>query len=445
MSIASLQKLEAIARHPTISQGIQTITVYIDTYCGSLAHSIGRFAEFHKTRLIEYQDSMTVDSDMQGECRDAFGFARGDVVDVSHKIDQITVAWTAYIHQMSRFSPTREHIRYQELLERAYNEYKSRWVDQQDMIDSGQFIARVVSVLAVTPSIKKLVITDFEEDAHDDKRSPSFHYQLVHDDMFCRSLYEPQRMSHRRLIDESLGPDAAQLIPNLLAALGPTSASISTLEVKLSALRDYSKLDVASDSSSNISLATRNLKKFSLVFGDASTSHIRREFEVLRDFLAPIINTESLRQLSIDLQLWPDNSALDPSSLPLCDIFDWSDSSALTLSNVSLKNVPISSETLIVLLQCMNHAGSTLRLHKVHLTNACWYDILEVLRHKQPGVSLTSPSGSECEHMTEKEYCAAFGLYCDGSPWSQPPQAVQYIQGDISSNPLLDWAVGLGY
>lgn len=434
ISNASLARLERISKHPTISKGVHAVHVQLDAYDGVLASNIRRFVEHQNNCLLENL-RLIEDPAMHKP----MGFSEKEIPWNVEKVRSITQAWTAYSKQHASHSPTEKDLGYQELLERAFREYRRQYAEQQELIDSGGFSARVASAMAAMPAVKRLVIVD--EDMCNRQRetifSRPFRDRLLDDEKLCRSLYENQRMSCREQFDRSLGSDAIPVLPNLLAALGTVGVSITTLEIELSMLPDFSRLEsTADDIGPRIASATRKLETFSLQIAGPSVAHRRYEFEVLRDFLAPIVSAERLERLSVSLSLWETDSAIDPASLPMVGIIN-ARTSWPALSSVRLRSLPVRSSDLESLAKSVRSPGGLVWMRGVHLMDGSWADVLEVLRDGHKWASIKSPSGAECEEMSLEEYEEIFGRYGSDEESRCLSGAERYVRGWGTANPLL--------
>lgn len=364
------------------------------------------------------------------------------------KIEQIVRAWSVDRHD-TRYNLTEEHLGYQTLLERAFGEYKRRYTQQQQLIDSGAFTARVASAMRKLAAVKRLEIRD---DVWDDTRATgvtSFRDLIFSNERLCKSLYEDRGLSCRAQFEwtdaltavigqsEQLPTsDVVPVVPELLAALGTAGVSIATLSIDLSMIPDFSRLRSTTDTGPKIASAVRELKGFSFWLGDLSIHHGHHEFKAMRDFIAPIINAEKLEELTLSLNLWDQDSAIDPASMPVVGIIE-SRTSRSDLSSVTLQGLPIRFSDLAHLLKSVRLSEGFVSMIGVHLMDGSWAEILEILRDRHRWAFLRSPSGAECEELSLDAYEKIFGSYYDMGEVEEELEAEQYIGRQLPANPLV--------
>lgn len=373
------------------------------------------------------------------------GLSEEDLLGHAEKVRRITRAWTEFSRHTANYSPTKEDIRYQDLLERGFEEYRSRFLEQQELLDGGVFVSKIASAMAAMPAAKRLAIHDGGHElsmfSRKDKQF-SFGAHLLDDEKLCEGLLKGQRMSYEVQHRHELGSDAIPVIPALLAALDAADVRITSLGIELSTMSDFSRLDSAADTCLKIGSAMRDLKAFNFSNCGSALFRSQYELEVLRDFLALIINAERLQSLSVRLNLWDDDSGLDPATMPLVSVIKartlWPN-----LSSVILDTLHIQHSDLENILNCVRSPNGYVGLHKIHLVDGSWVPVLDALKERHGWSDLTSPSGAECEAMSLEQYELVFGPY-DGvgnrtqeeEAYPKATEAEIYIRGWGAGNPL---------
>lgn len=396
--------------------------------------------EHHKTRLFENLATL------QGPMRELMGYSEEDVLNHTDKIRRITRAWTACTRQTTNYSPTEEDAGYQRLLKRGFEEYRVRYAQQQELLVDGFFIAKIATAMATMPAAKRLVIHDCDDEfpmCFRKARRLPFDAQLLDDEKLCEGLFKGQQMSYQVQRHYELGIDAIPVLPILLAALDEVSIHIDSLDIRLSTMGDFGRLESAADIGEKIGSAMRNLKVFD--FSNLGPTLVRSHHEllVLRNFLAPIMNGDRLESLNVRLNLWNDDSALDPATMPLVSVVK-ARAAWPQLSNLILDTLHIEYADLKHLLLCVQSPQGYVGLHKIHLTDGSWSAVLDLLKERHRWANLTSPSGAECEEMSMEEYERVFGPYDGIGNRTQEeearPEATEaevYIRGWGAGNPLL--------
>lgn len=343
--------------------------------------------------------------------------------------------WRAFQNEDISTDPTERDVGYQALLKQCFEEYQQRYAEQQELLDSGAFSARVASALAKMPAAKGLEFPEscVDMSLNDYEHQCFWSQQTTDDTLLRRGLLENWQFPSRH---EPLTTHPVSLISTILAGLDTTDANITSLRVELpSSHPEFVMLESTAD---KITSALQGLEVFTLVNYFPQLFCDRRELEAFREFLGPIIHTERLEKLHIDLDLWGGEDEFDPTSLPLVSVIKtkvaWP-----ALSCLSLLCLRLQFSDLEHMLKSIRSGVPFVCIREVDLMDGSWAAILDILRDRHRGAWLQSPSGAECEAMSREEYEKIFGFYYDGKQDDsdeEEPEADRYIQGSISTNPL---------
>lgn len=425
ISNAALEKLERISNHPTISRGVQTVQISLKAYKSLLASNFRQFSLFHIQRLQENNQVL----------KDLYESYGDDSFEEIPNIRRIISAWTAFQNEGISIDLTERDVGYQALLKQCFEEYQQRYAEQQELLNSGAFISRVASALAKMPAAKELVFPEscYDMSLNDHDHQWFYGQQATADTMLRRFLLENWLLPSGH---EPLTTHPVSLISTILAGLDTTDVNITSLFIELpSSHPDFAMLESTAD---KISSALRGLEVFELMNCFPQLLCGRRELEAFREFLGPIIRTERLEELWINLKLWGGEAEIDPASLPLVSVVKpkvaWP-----ALSGLSLLRLRLQFSDFEHMLKSIRSGVPSVYIREVDLMDGSWAVILDILRDRHRGAWLQSPSGAECEAMSEQEYARIFGVYYDEEDEEdvEELEAHQYIRGSISTNPLL--------
>ncbi|KAJ4414011.1 hypothetical protein N0V82_008181 [Gnomoniopsis sp. IMI 355080] len=453
----SLARLEEISSHPIIGPGVMAIQLHLAAYNKSLAVDRTRFVQYQTARL--HQQMTLVNGGFFGPELTRGTSKQADLVcDRQEKALSIIRAWEALIGEPDH-SLSEEDSRYQRILVQGFKEFADRSREQREILERGILFAKVTSALRRMLAVRHLRIHDNEDKLHDcdlhpddcdhetcplffkvqKDRETSFNAQLTNDEELCKALSKRQSMffglEHHPafLLDEP----GIRIIPLILTAFdAPDVPRLASLNIEMSAISSFLAFSTEDDARRRIGLAMRSLRSFHFIHHGPAKPRSGDELRILRDFLGPIINVESLEGITVRLKLWNDgDDVFDPAALPLISIINartvWPN-----LTNLTLDTLLIEQSDLTHLLHRMKSKHGSLGVYKIHLTDGSWAAILDVLKergYRWPGFS--SPSGAECEDMSPEDYRRIFGAY--GEYYLQCKEADMYISGCRGVNPLI--------
>lgn len=419
---------------------MQSVQIRLKMYKGLLASNFREYARFHIHRLS-----------VHARIVEETAWKLDDVlVQVSRQMKRIAQVWTAFLYENTSIGRAKGDVFYQELLKQGFEKYRKRYAEQEGLIHSGAFNARLVSAMAKMPAAKGL---EFPMSCRDpEKEDPGerfFLFKQAADDTFLSAyLLEDWKLSGGHEEDwqspgghEPLATHPLSLISAILAGFDTTDVNITSLWIELpSGHPDFVMLNSTAE---KIRSAMQGLEVLTVVNDFPSMPCGYFELDSFRDFLAPVINTERLEKLYIDLGLWGEYGETDPVSIPFVSVIKprvaWP-----ALSRLTLQAIRIRFSELEHVLRSIRPGAALVLLGEVNLMDGSWAAILDILRDRHRGAQLRAPSGAECEAMFKEEYEKIFDRYYyqeerDGSDCSDEyeAEASRYIQGLRSTNPLL--------
>ncbi|KAL8893868.1 MAG: hypothetical protein Q9192_004841 [Flavoplaca navasiana] len=159
---ASLERLNAISQHPTISKGVRVVRTVLNYYDYDLANDLDFFAEFSAARMGEYAN-----------CLDRWlSLGTGNlaqntmIMEAARKARLLETSWLSFANDAIDHATSGANPSYQDLLHTAHGEYRSRATDQKQVCDNGYFIHSVATAFARMPRARRVEIQE-----HDGERS----------------------------------------------------------------------------------------------------------------------------------------------------------------------------------------------------------------------------------------------------------------------------------
>ncbi|ROW00425.1 hypothetical protein VPNG_07936 [Cytospora leucostoma] len=490
----SLERLEAISRHPTISKGVHIVRLVTRFYSPILANDIRRFAGYALNKVFvqamryreafkEGEKEMETDGSLDVEqmysrMRECAAVLEGvkavlktwgrmslsEVEDVSGSdnpdYDKSDQEYMALKRSNSGIKDEAEEERHRQLLYLAHGLYRLRYQEQEKLRKDDAFIRRFAAAMARMPRAKGLEIHDFVDDwdaeeighAGDGSHGGDDYAGLIDIDTFT------QPMSWDEATDRGLGDPPVELLFKLPVAIQGAGVRLDRISMQTSTcaelyyplLRKASARDVLA---LGRAVSEMRLKNFIFLHQAKMRSRLRttpapEDVEAFGNLTSAMSNSSDLEQLWLRLDSGWADGGLDPArrislgSVLLADpdsLGRWGQPSWNSLRDVHLSNLALhlsDLEHLAAQLRESNAKLEFLTLKSVHLLSGTWSEALDLLRTVEVEweIEISEPSGAECEDVRmvlAGQYDAVFGRL-DGSR----SLAEDFVNHDMKQNPL---------
>ncbi|KAG6355780.1 hypothetical protein INS49_003746 [Diaporthe citri] len=489
----SLEKLEAISRHPVIRNGVHIVRLVTQFYTSTYANDVRRFAWHAVNRVFGLASRYKEDVEA-AEDADAEGFSerRQEAAVVLANVKAILKTWgrvslqgmedsigswsvdfdksnqdcMAIRRRNSGEQEKSEVERHLQLLHIAHQLYRLRFEDQERLRQNDAFIERFAAAVSRMPKAKGIEFHDFQrpqyQSSHEDggtEQSGSFfpetdEYAGLVD---MESLVQP--MSWDEATDRQLGEPPIELVFRLPVAIHHAGARLDRISMQTNTCAEqYYPLFERVSMNDFIKLGTAinrmNLKSFIFLHQEEMKPRIRQtpsseEIDAFDSFISAMTNSGGLERCWMRLDGgWSDGgldadrqSGLGPFLLPDADSLGrWGQPDWRMLRDIHLSDFALHLSDLERLAAQLKESGTRLdflTLQRTRLLSGTWAQALEVLRNVEVEYEkqLVEPNGAECEDVTMMRggrYDVVFGR-----SWDETRSlADDFINGDMKHNPL---------
>lgn len=438
----SLERLDEISRHPTISKGVRDVQVVLRLHSHDLADFddfVSYFAHHVGQNLKYFDNPTTCESWKITEQAAAETMAKGRKFE--DMLSRLTLAdaddpdpddtdpeedWRkALADDDDNFARVRD----------IHAEYKLILGQEQSLIQSGRFSRAIGEAIARMPPGRGLHVDDTIEDYSVDSLllRPGVDILDTARSLMLRSLTGSTR------IESGLDlPDYGFIVP-LIDAVRGAGALVDSINLKLSCLGQGWGLVLDPTIRAQFSSGMQQLRRFSFELErDQEDPDPDRQdlIDNLHRFLSACVDTPSLEKLSVSSR----NTDHLTDGIDVGEVMG--SRSRPKLRHISLWHVSLDASKLRKMLKQPRELIRFLYLDDINLRNGTWEETLDALRGKGGAgyLCLKNPSGAECVDMSPDDYKDVFGT---GDGWEREhnSKAEIYVNNPDSkwySNPIRD-------
>ncbi|KZL83762.1 hypothetical protein CI238_11236 [Colletotrichum incanum] len=402
MTPASLAKLDAISRHPTISGGVLHVRVGLASYLAQLKTDWANFARLALRKLLVEAKR---DNRAGGLCKEDLAKHR------------------ARMEEWRRNQPEPP------FLVQAFGEYKRRCEEYEAVrAGFGDAVARAVARMrnATRVEVNDKIAQDRRDEWHRTHESRRENDPLVDEQALLELLALPMRWEDAAAYEWGEASDhPVEALRELLVNLGRRDVGITRLVVSLTPPARYHGLACTGAEREHITKAVRELRLAVFEVKPSDAVHLSfglptwpprgpEELEGLGTFMSAALASEKLVSVNLDFgalrrenqDFWTLDTLL--KSAPQ----NWR-----SLSRLDLQHPCLSASDLEIL---VGERVTWFGIHSPHLTEGSWADVLDKLRgrtdpdRRDKGETpmkvegLMQPTGGETEMMTGAQYNDAF-------------------------------------
>ena len=429
----SIMHLEEVSRQPVISKGIRAIQVNLKFYDSVLASDIHAFAAYQASRLRSSISSWQLAMD---HLLNVTKVPREVYATAIAKASPIAESW----EDTAVYDSREESINYN-LLHKAHEQYKQRYIDQT-ILRQGTFVQAIASAMAKMPGATWLEINDHDihwaqfEDTFILPRDVSDHGLLLDKLLLPIISWEDARVC-------GLGHPPAEVIPRLLLGIHQEGVLLTGLTIRTPPPDDLSLLV---PDGNQLEAAVKHLRV--LDFSPRQMNHeddfwasrATDEWTPFREFLSSLLSSTSLQRITLELCFLYSNELAPPFSIgPVVVSRYWPKLGDLSFHGpfhlAELRSIVGRAKKGL----CLQLSG--------RLMSGSWAEVLDFMREGLLKKDLAYYSdidgctGQELDQMTRREAEHIFSKrYSDVVTASL---AVRYVRGWlIKSNPVRDWERG---
>jgi len=439
----SVERLEEISRHPTISKGVHIVKVDLLFYNFSFC-DIEHFLSFH---VVEAEQQIDLYEKM--EMWDFCGTSKDDALAMIANGNKLM----STLRRLLSGDRSQEDDQHWSRAVETHELYLKLMQMQASLIQSHKFYRAVGSAIARMPCARALVFDDSGRPLHryGPKQLPG-------------SLMVPGGDIWERLRGWILvplngfaaksnhlePPDYTCIIP-LIDAVRDAGVFLRHLSFDLCSRGRSVDLVPSPDLRPSFSSGMQQLRTFSFTYayesslfvdhddnsehddedsddsGDSDSEHVK-EASGIQGFLSACLETSTLRLLELDFR-----SGVEHFPLRFGDILN-RNKSLHKLNGIHIGKVDLDYADLMAFLRHLPKPMHFIRTRTLRLLNGSWREVLDVLREKQPRVvRFCDLGGGEFESMTKEQYDHAFKEERFGGDTTR---AEAYIEGRLFPNPF---------
>jgi hypothetical protein len=493
----SLEKLEAVSRHPIIRSGVHIVRLVTHFYSAAYANNIQRFAWYAVNRVFskalrlkeDLEAAGDEDSNADGltERRERAAMALAKVKAVLKTWGRVSLEgmedaggpWSidfeksnqdvmALRRRNSGDDEKSEVERHLQLLHIAHQLYRRRYQDQERLRQDDEFGRRFAAAMARMPRAKGIELHDFEkwkndslQDSDDFENNPN-DFLFTGTDEYAGlvdidSLVRP--ISWNEALDMRVGEPPVELLFRIPIAIHQAGARIDRISMQTNtcaeqyyplfesvSMRDFVELGTA--------INRMKLKSFVFLHQDELKPRVRQApslagIDAFDSFISAASNSGGLERFWLRLDSGWSDGGLDANRQPGLGALLPAEDDALerwgqpewgNLRDIHLSDFALHLSDLERMAAQLKRSGTRLEfltLRRTRLLSGTWSQALELLREVDVEYEkqLIDPSGAECDDVTMMRGGRYDAVF--GRSFDETRSlADDFINGDMKHNPL---------
>lgn len=408
---SSLDRLDAISRHPIICKGVRHITVSLNFLDEQLRNYSADFVHFHSKKLREH-------ANLEWGTKESHFGRGGRSEGPNHEDDKEDEVNRA-------------------LLKEAHAKFKEAYDNQELLKTSGNFVKTVVAAIARMPLARSLSLRDSVE-----RRTAPWPIPVRPGVDVREAYYTIMRMGMTRRDAADYGLQSSNLYSTMLQlplAIYRAGVTLESFQMFIFGLESSLDLMSSPETLAELSMSMKHLQKFGF---EGSGTIDRNEIEHLTKFLGGCLNTSSLK----DISLRPSGRPTRPYAFELTFSSLISPTIALdTLTIIDLHEIICEADEITEFISRLPHKLQKLELGHVRLIgDGLWEPILDRLREKEYGdLALFPIYGGEGDDMSHEIWQVLFDKPRDEEFRPSRLSAVErYVLRQLEDNPLMRHRTG---
>ncbi|KAH8658489.1 hypothetical protein BX600DRAFT_439651 [Xylariales sp. PMI_506] len=449
---ASVQHLEEVLQHPTISKGIQAIRVFLDYYSPSLADDTSLFTNFatkniqQVARVTEYMRERTQRLDIPDD----------SILQLLGTYRRVEHSWQQMLINDPKDIADNDIQKDWAALKTVQDQYRRCLEDQITIMQNGAgFAQRVALAIRKAPTVRWV---EFRTGFQEQRLGLAQLVDLIHD---LPRLIKPQMLQswpHEAPSGAATEYPLLELLVTLPLAIHRADvSSIIGFQTSLGSLPSNLPFNLTEGEVFELQALAKTIKV--LIFRGFNPLNLENSESKhspktdIPQFLSTFTCSSSIRRLDLDFSFlckgvadeddpddYPGNEYQHDLMVPprldsLLTLGIWPNLELLSLGSCSLQ-----LEDLRIILQ-NSQRRVYVELKRTHMCKGSWAEALDLLRTMANQVSnVIKPSGAECASMTREEQDRIFKATY--TPVYLPSVCSQYLRGLLDGNPLRSIDIG---
>lgn len=373
-NLTSLERLDEISRHPTISRGVRRLIVSVDVYSPELARDVQGFTAYCMRELAEFVSLPTAHT-------------------ATREAREIYRSWRCFLESSRDPYNGTSHLNVDHIsaLHNGWLRYQDLYDQQQMVLRNWRFSDGIASAISRMALLNDLVIRDRSRStADEDLWSSSLYHKmgaLVQNPTRLVEEVMLHTFSWRKATEKSVENPPTYLLYLILLAISNAGSSLAHLRFDLTPPQ-YLGLELNRFEWIQLGSFSRGLKSFKLAIGAERSGLVhkirsRKEIRNFERFLAVLTRSGELDTLALDFafrerQYHEINRMHDPRRTSIGPLMvDWQKH-----RNIHLKNCSITLKELRTFVGLPRNEPAVLGLWYVFLLDGTWAEVVEILRRE---------------------------------------------------------------
>ncbi|POS70886.1 hypothetical protein DHEL01_v210725 [Diaporthe helianthi] len=432
----SLERLDQVSRHATISRGVRRLIVSVDVYSPELARDVQGFTAHCMRELNGFLNLPSTHT-------------------TRREAHEMCLSWHYFLESFQNSYTDTSHLNGDHIsaLHNGWLRYQELYDQQQMVLRNWRFSDGIASAVSRMPFLNDLVIRDRSRSTVDEDLWSSSLYQkmgaLVHHPTRLVEEMMLHTFSWRKATQNSVETPPTYLLYLILLSIYNTGSSLAHLRFDLTPPQ-YLGLDLDRSEWIQLRSFARSLKSFKLCIGAEPSGLVhktrsRKEIRNLERFLAVLSRSSELDTLILDFAFRERdchslNRTHDPRRTSIGPLMVYWQNHR----NIHLKNCSITLKELRDFVALPRKEPAVIGLWYVYLLDGTWAEAVEILRRAVLSGRLSQesylrwPYGAECLTMATDKRKRIFHYRSDRR-FHKDSLVNCYIKGydaRLASNPL---------
>lgn len=307
---ASVEHLNKISRHPTISKGVRAVRLVLDYYDYELANDFALFAEYFAAKMADHAQFLEFMDREEFKDQEIFKDGHGnskETIQKTRQLENFCLSCASGAVDEADFGANPSH---RKVLQRAHEAYRSCVTDQKQVCENGAFFRTVAAAIDRMPRARRLELRE-----RDGERARPKNWAPIRagDDLyFLFWVVRPMTWGEGRLW--ALGTPHIDLL-RLPGAFHEAGPFLKSLNINITS-PPKSQDALTAEEMRSLSLSVQQLKYIEIKllgygmenFEDLGHAFDTTELQYLRNYVDAVLNTDSIERLSLDFSCFSDEA-----------------------------------------------------------------------------------------------------------------------------------------
>ncbi|CAO1601533.1 hypothetical protein XANCAGTX0491_005188 [Xanthoria calcicola] len=157
---ASVEHLNTLSRHPTISKGVRAVRLVLDYYDYELANDFALFAEYFAAKMADHAQFLEFMDREEFKDHEIFKDRDGNSKKIIQKTRQLENFCSSFASGAVDEADYGANPSHRNLLQRAHEAYRSCVTDQKQVCENGAFFRTVAAAINRMPRARRLELRE---------------------------------------------------------------------------------------------------------------------------------------------------------------------------------------------------------------------------------------------------------------------------------------------